>query len=147
MDEEYLVKEFEECYQNEEKGKIIEIGTGNQSKMADCELEYNKEYVKLEAKVFKDTRSNSNNIHKMFTQILTNRKKVAFKNINNLNVSYGFLFDKRYIEYVKNKLKKEFIESDLLVFEECFELKYVFIYDSEKKSFEVEEWKDFIEVK
>lgn len=142
--EEVLLHEFKKYYKGKNPKKFIKIGTKNQSKIADCELEYDDEYVKLEAKVFDDTRSNSNNIHKMFTQVLTDRNKNCFNNIKNLDVKYGFLFKSSNIEYVKDKLKKEFVKNDLIVFEEQFELKYVFIYDCKNKSYKVEEWKNFI---
>ncbi|MBS6025746.1 MAG: hypothetical protein KIB00_16850 [Paeniclostridium sordellii] len=142
--EEQLLTGFKRCYKSKNPKQNIKIGTGNQSKIADCELEYNNKYVKLEAKVFNDTRSNSNNIHKMFTQILTNRNKSCHNNQNNLDVEYGFLFDISNVTYVKGKLKKEFINDDLITFGKSFNLEYVFIYDSKKNSFQIESWTEFI---
>lgn len=145
--EENLLNTFKEWYKKTYPNSYIEIGPGTQSKMADCEFEYKNEYIKLEAKIFiigSNGDNRSDNFHKMFAQILTSRKKIPSNNINNFEIKYGFLFEKNTIEYVKNKIKKDCIIRDLIIFGACFELEYVFIYDDINESVKVDTWNEFI---
>ena len=60
MSEYNFVTKFINCYvKNNGANSAIQAKGKNQSKYADCEITRNNEIVKIEAKVLKDTHSNS----------------------------------------------------------------------------------------
>ena len=146
MEEKELVQKFEKVFKNNLRNNFIEIGkSNNQSVQADIELEYNEEYVKLEAKVFNDTRNNSGNFSKIFGQTLFNRYLYPINNKNNLAIKYGFLFDKQDVYKIQKYIKKCDI-NDLVQYGQDFEVEYVFIYDDNIKIIIVIKWIDFIKI-
>ena len=144
MKEEELTNKFKNCYKTKYPDKFIFIGKPNQSTYADCELEYENKYIKLEAKVFSNRSSSSIDFSKIFGQVLKNRKSNPIYNKNNYDIEYGFLFNLEDIEYIKNKIKKEFIKNDLIKFGKHFKVKNVFIYDYINDNFKLKDWNDFI---
>lgn len=144
MKEKVLLKKFKKAFSNMYQNSFIEIGVGNQSKQADVELEYNnKHYIKLEAKVFNDTRNNSGHFWIMIGQTLSNRRLQPVNNNNNLPIKYGFLFNEQNIPKIKSFIKK-CAYNDLVTYGKDFEVEYVFIYNDITQTFRVDTWINFI---
>lgn len=143
MKEKTLIKKFEKAFNKNYQNNFIQIGVGNQSKQADVELEYMNEYIKLEAKVFNDTRNNSGHFWIMIGQTLSNRGLKTVNNKKNLPIKYGFLFNEQNIPKIKSFIKK-CNYNDLVVYGQDFDVKYVFIYDNITSTFRIENWENFI---
>ncbi len=112
MEEQLLIMFKNNLIKNGFNGKGIEIAKGNNSSVMDFNFIDNGNCICLEAKVFEDTRSNSNSFLSLFGKIingesLENNIKTIFtdRKIEIQDFEYGFVFKLDNKCYVKKRFK------------------------------------------
>lgn len=112
----------------------IHIEKDKKSKHMDCEfIRNNKEYIRVEAKTFKDSRNCSQNFIKIFGGILKGRNlPLAYSN-NTYPVSYGIMVDSEDFKKFK-KYKKTINNKDWLNFSNTYDAKYIMVVSKNKIS-------------
>ena len=121
--------------------RVVHIEENPNSIHMDCELEFKDQYVRLEAKMFNDVRSKSQNAIKIYGGILKGRKLNPAKN-SGLPSVYGILIRKSEISEAIKRFKTVACQ-DWDMFGVCFDVKYVFIFDEKKSSLKIVEWNNF----
>lgn len=117
---------------------IIHIEPDKKSKHMDCEfILNNNEYIRVEAKTFKDSRNCSQNFIKIFGGILKGRNLPLACSNNNYPVSYGIMVDSE--DFKKFKKYKETINNkDWLNFSNTYDAKYILVVS--KKKISIYDW-------
>ena len=103
----------------------------NQSTYADCEILYNNEIVKIEAKLLKDTRSNSANFFNLLGEVMATDKKQGLLQSQGKNLKiYSAILIPYHSKSVFDGLWKKNI-SKITGNNYCsnFNVKYLFAYD------------------
>jgi hypothetical protein len=142
ISEDVFVQKFGEYCKADKDIKLIHIEEDKKSTHMDCELIYHDEYIRLEAKLFNDTRSRSQKSLLIFGGILKGRNLIKAIRTNKQPVFYGILIRYSQIKEAK-RLFKAISDDDWNKFGVVFDTKYVFVYDDISDSLEVFDWKNF----
>lgn len=141
MNEKEFVLKFKEVCNKNEVIKVVHTEENSQSKHMDCELVYDKQYVRLEAKFLSDTRNNSQKVLKIFGGLMKGRRLPAAKSTK-YPICYGILLSEDQLETALRIFK--FISfNDWNLFGESFEVKYIFIFDYIRGKVDIKTWRDF----
>ncbi|WP_294751134.1 hypothetical protein [uncultured Exiguobacterium sp.] len=112
--------------------KNIHIEKDKKSNHMDCEFTLkNKEYIRVEAKTFKDSRNYSQNFIKIFGGILKGRNLPLAYSKNNYPVYYGIMIDLEDFEKFK-RYKQTINNIDWLNFSRNYDAKYIFVVSKNK---------------
>ena len=129
--------EFTKCFVEEykSKNKLAFIpSASNQSTYADCEIIYDKEHIKFEAKMFNFTNSNSGEFYKMLGELITLRNKTQYIKNPTCDEVLGILIPNTS-EQTFLKLWKNLDANDARKYCLMFDLKYLVLFDFNKKNY------------
>ena len=138
MSEYNFVTKFINCYnKNNNVNSAIQPKGKNQSKYADCEIIRENEIVKVEAKILKDTHSNSTNFYNLMGEIIgTCSKESLFQHNGRLitQTCVAFLIPHNS-KYIFDKLWQKKIEpSNGFKYCSNFGVKYLISFDVQNET-------------
>lgn len=136
-----FVKLFAQFCEKKSHFNSIHIETNSRSKHMDCELEYKEKYIRLEAKVFNDSRNKSQTALKIFGGIMKGRSLETAID-SKFPTSYGILIRKSE-ESEALKRFKAITTEDWNQFGKCFDAKYIFVFDEKKKILRISKWQNY----
>lgn len=129
-----FISSFKTFCDNNKNISIKSTETAKNPKKMDLEIQWNNQLICCEVKTFKSPTDRSNEIWKMFSQILGGRK---LNEDRTELLNYGFLVPQSTYNYFINELNSRFIFNDLALFSYLYKLKYIFVFDPQNSEIEI----------
>lgn len=140
MSEQELVESFLTNSTNYDDFNVLHIERNSKSKHMDCEFTFNGEYIREEAKVFNDSRNNSQKFLSIFGGILKGRNLPLFDTNNTFPIVYAVLINEAQYEKFSDQKSKDIANDDWLEFGKDYEVKYIFTLDRSTGVISYIEW-------
>ena len=111
----------------------------NQSTYADCEILYDNGIVKIEAKMFKDTRSNSAQFFNLLGEVLASDKKqsILANQVNSSTMCSAILVPLSSKGIFDNLWNKNISKDTGNIYCSKYKVKYLFAYDAINRTISV----------